>query len=114
MGKSQRIGLLLLALICVAILVVTVWRSRAAADRYGYERVDPRDFTTLSIAPPAETERESKTSEESDTVKSGKERKGKDKRHSAGKKKEKGDGGSQRRQKTKSPQPSQRQWLDDL
>lgn len=106
MQKSQRYGLLLLALICVAIIAVSVWRSRTAAERLGYDAPHPSEFTILSAAPPADR---SRSHAGKDTVVTGDRKKSKSVGKSTKKsKKERSKDASQNTQKP------DRRWLDDL
>lgn len=54
MFKSQRRGLLIFALLCVATFAVTIWRSRTACERLGIPTPHPADFVELHAAPPAQ------------------------------------------------------------
>lgn len=102
MQKSQRIGLLILALLCVATLGVSVWRSRTACERLGLPTPHPSDFTVLSVAPPAERQ----TKAASDSVASAK---GKRKGASGGKRPS-----SKHTKDTGQPAREDRRWLDEL
>lgn len=106
MQKSQRYGLLLLALICVAIIAVSVWRSRTAAERLGYDAPHPSEFTILSAAPPADR---SRNHARKDTVVTGDRKKSKSAEKST--KKSRKEHSKEAPQKT---QKSDRRWLDDL
>lgn len=106
MQKSQRYGLLLLALICVAITAVSVWRSRTAAERLGYDAPHPSEFTILSAAPPADG---SRNHAGKDTIFSDRHEKRKSAKKST--KKSRKEHSKEAPQKT---QKSDRRWLDDL
>lgn len=106
MQKSQRYGLVLLALICVAIIAVSVWRSRTAAERLGYDAPHPSEFTILSAAPPADR---SRNHAGKDTIFSD--------RHEKRKSAEKSTKKSRKEHSKEAPQKTQksdRRWLDDL
>lgn len=106
MQKSQRYGLLLLALICVAIIAVSVWRSRTAAKRLGYDAPHPSEFTILSAAPPADRNRSH--AEKDSTISGGHEKRKSTEKSTKKSRKERSKDASQKTQKP------DRRWLDDL
>ena len=104
MQKSQRYGLLILALLCIAIIATVVIRSRTASQRINHDRPMPTEFTILKSASPDTTRyyksKEKNIRSEEPSLKSSSNKK-------------KSNKGSKRNNPSKEKPAQRKDWLDE-